>query len=150
MTTAETNEYRTLERESSNHLLEHDSRLALGRYEEAARHLLEAGLQRTRMGRIQYDARKFAEAAEDWLSAADCFLRVNDAKRAQEVVGDLAGMREQRKLPGNRVDLFEALEDREERLQKLMMVGTASGNGRARAGSVTREASGAPEPAKLT
>ncbi len=150
MTAAETTEYQTLQRESSNHLLEHDSRLVLGRYEEAARHMLEAGLQRVRMGRIQFEARRFVEAAEDWLSAAECFLRANDATRAGDTIRELAGMRNEGVIPGDRADLIEALRDRERRLQKLIISGDGLSDGKSRAVSSSREPIVLPETAKLT
>lgn len=69
-----THRYRELERESSSLLLDHDSRLVLGRYEEAAYYALQAGRHRASMGKILFDAGDRVRASEDWLSASQCFL----------------------------------------------------------------------------
>ncbi|HKI33744.1 MAG TPA: hypothetical protein VKA46_17965, partial [Gemmataceae bacterium] len=87
MTGTQAAEYRELELQSSNLLLEADSRLVLSRYEEAAFHALQAGRSRARMGELNYKADEWAGAAEDWLSAAACFLRATAPQQAQTVLG---------------------------------------------------------------
>lgn len=86
MIATQRDEYRALERETSNFLLEQDSRRALGRYEEAAYDALQAGRGRARMGQLCFASEQHAEAVEDWLSATACFLQATAKKPALELL----------------------------------------------------------------
>ena len=61
MTVTQTQQYRDLERESFNQMMAADSRRVLGRYEEAAYHLFQAGTARARMGQLCYESQADAE-----------------------------------------------------------------------------------------
>jgi hypothetical protein len=112
-------EYRELERESSNHLLEHDSQRTLGRYEEAASHALQAGKDRVRMGQLCFDAAEYPEAAADWLSAAACFLLAMARTQAGDILSVVHRLEADGKIPVDRPDLMAALRERERGLEEL-------------------------------
>ncbi|HET6879104.1 MAG TPA: hypothetical protein VFI31_03050 [Pirellulales bacterium] len=116
--------YRELERESSSLLLDHDSRLALGRYEEAAFHALQAGRQRASMGRILFDAGDRIAAAEDWLSATACFLLATAEEQARTLLGILQTLAEDGDLE-SRPDLTAVLAQRNEETRQLVAKRTA-------------------------
>jgi hypothetical protein len=119
MTGTQGDEYRRLALESSNLLMEYDSRTVLGRYEEAAERVRQAGKQRFRMGQIAYDAKEFAAAAEDWLSAAECFLQGSVPESAETAVIAVQQMRAEDLLPARRLDLLAALHERENGLEQF-------------------------------
>jgi hypothetical protein len=118
MTETKAREYHDLELESSNELLEHDSRLLLGRYEEAAYHALQAGRCRARMGQLCFEAEEYAEATEDWLSAAACFLLATAREQAAGVL-DVLHHQVEGKIPAERPDLREAVRQRDQELKDL-------------------------------
>jgi hypothetical protein len=111
--------YHDLERESSDFLLEHDSRRVLGRYAEAAYDALQAGERRARMGQLCFEAGEYAEAVEDWLSAVECFLRATAKKRGAEILALLHRLEADDKLPAERPNLYAALREREQGLNDL-------------------------------
>jgi hypothetical protein len=119
MTGTKSREYRQLEQESSNQLMEHDSRRVLGRYEEAAYRALQAGQDRARMGQLCCEAGEYAEAAEDWLSATACFLLATAPKQAVGALGLLRRLEAEGKVPAERPDLRNALREREQQLNDL-------------------------------
>src|SRR4051794_19241307 len=117
MTGTMAREYQNLERESSGQLMEHDSRWVLGRYEEAAYHALQAGRGRARMGQLCFESEESAEAVEDWLSAAACFLRATARKQAADIVDVLHRLEAEGKVPAGRPDLQAALRERDQGLR---------------------------------
>jgi tetratricopeptide (TPR) repeat protein len=119
MTDTLAREYQDLERASSNELLESDSRRVLGRYAEAAYHALQAGRSRARMGLLRYQAREYAEAVEDWLSAADCFLQATSRAQATDVLEALHRAEMDGQVPAERPDLHAALRERDQGLVEL-------------------------------
>jgi tetratricopeptide (TPR) repeat protein len=119
MIATQQHEYHVLERESSDLLLEHDSRRVLGRFEEAAYDALQAGRGRARMGQLRFAAGEYAEAIEDWLSAIECFLRATAKKQASDLLTLLHKMEAEGKLPAERPDLHAALREREQGLGDL-------------------------------
>jgi len=119
MTGTQAAEYRELELQSSNLLLEADSRLVLSRYEEAAFHALQAGRSRARMGELNYKADEWAGAAEDWLSAAACFLRATAPQQAQTVLRLVQQLSSEGKIPAHREDVRVAQEERTQELDRL-------------------------------
>ncbi|HUY34805.1 MAG TPA: hypothetical protein VMV69_18815 [Pirellulales bacterium] len=112
-------DYHELELESSNDLVDHDSRRVLGRFAEAASHALQAGARRERMGRISLDTGRHADAAEDWLSAASCFLLATASGRAAEILKIVHGLIAQGNVPANRRDLHAALGECDKGLKQL-------------------------------
>ena len=112
-------EYQHLAHESSSRILEYESRWVLGRYEEAAYHALQAGTDRTRMGRLSAEAEEWSEAVEDWLSAVACFLRATARKQAADVLELLHRLDGDGKIPMARPDLHAALRERERELDEL-------------------------------
>jgi hypothetical protein len=112
-------EYQDLEHESSSQLLEHDSRRVLGRLEEAAYHALQAGRNRTKMGQHCFEAQEYAEAAEDWLSAVECFLLATARKQAAVVFDLLIRLEVDGKIPVERPDLVAALRNSNQRLRDV-------------------------------
>jgi hypothetical protein len=112
-------EYRDLELETSNHLMDHDSRQGLGRYEEAAYHALQAGSGRVRMGQLCWEAGEHAEAAEDWLSAAACCILATTGRQAADVLDHLHGLEAAGKIPAGRPDLHAALREHDQGLKDL-------------------------------
>lgn len=119
MSATEQHQYRDLQRESSNFLMEHDSRRVLGRYAEAAYDALEAGRRRARMGQLCYAAGEYAEAFEDWLSAAECYLQGTGKKQAAEILSLLQRVEADSKMPATHLDLHAALREREHGLDEL-------------------------------
>jgi tetratricopeptide (TPR) repeat protein len=119
MTATKENDYRELESASSNLLMEWDGRWCLGRYEEATYAVWRAGRLRLRMGRLSFDAGNFTAAAEDWLSAAACFLEADAEERANEALQLVRELAAQGRLPAERTDLLAALREREEGLLQL-------------------------------
>jgi hypothetical protein len=119
MTGTTMQEYRHLELESSNHLMEHDSREVLGRYEEAAYNALQAGNERDRMGQLSFEAQEYSNAAADWLSATACYLLATAAPQAKRTLETLRRLEADGKIPANRPDMRAALEERDRGLQGL-------------------------------
>jgi hypothetical protein len=113
MTGTKSAEYRDLEHESSSQLVEYDSRRVLGRYEEAACHALQAGIGRARMGQLCFEAEEYAEAAEDWLSAVECFLLGAATQQAAGILELLCRLEAGGKIPVERSDLIATLRERE-------------------------------------
>jgi tetratricopeptide (TPR) repeat protein len=120
MTGTKGREYRDLELETSNHLMRHDSRRGLGRYEEAAYHALQAGLGRVRMGQFCWDAEEYTQAVEDWLSAAGCFVLATACRQATESLNHLHRLEAEGKIPARRLDLHAALREHDQGLKDLM------------------------------
>jgi hypothetical protein len=112
-------EYRKLELDSSNDMIEHDADRTLGRYPKAAWHILQAGLARERMGQMMFDGGDFTQAAADWLSAAACFDLATDPKRMRDALDRARTLDHEGKIPPERRDLHEALKEREEQLKAL-------------------------------
>jgi hypothetical protein len=119
MTAAQEREYHDLELESSNELLAHDSRRVLGRFEEAARHALQAGRARARMGQLRFAAGDYSGAAEDWLSAAACFLQASAGEPATAALNEVRRLGAEGRLAAARPDLAAALAEREQQLADL-------------------------------
>jgi hypothetical protein len=119
MTAAQEREYHDLELDSSNELLEHDSRRVLGRFEEAAHHALQAGRARARMGQLRFDAGDYSGAAADWLSAAACFLQADAGDSATIILDEVRRLAADGRLPAARPDLAAALKEREQQLADL-------------------------------
>jgi tetratricopeptide (TPR) repeat protein len=112
-------EYRKLELDSSNDMMDHDADRTLGRYAKAALHMRDAGLMRLRMGQMMFDANDYAQAAADWLSAAACFYLATDSKRMQDALDRARKLRDEGKIPPERRDIHEALKEREEQVKEL-------------------------------
>ncbi len=112
-------DYRKLTLDSSNDLLEHDSRRVLGRFAEAACHALQAAEDRKNMGQFCYEPGRHTDAAEAWLSAANCFLLATARERATEIVKSVHKLEAEGKLPVERNDLYAALAECDERLDRL-------------------------------
>jgi hypothetical protein len=119
MTGTKSRDYHDLERESSNYLLEHDSKRTLGRYEDAAYDALRAGTARARMGQLGFEAGEHAEAVEDWLSAVECFLQATAKKQGAEVLKILHRLEAEGKVPAERPDLHATLQERDQGLTDL-------------------------------
>ena len=119
MTSANGSEYRQLELDSSNLLLEADRWRALGKYELSAYAMLNAGRVRLRMGQIVFTDNAIQLAAEDWLSSADCFVQASDEKRAEVPLDIVRKLRDEKRLPPDRRDLFDGIEERERSLAVL-------------------------------
>jgi hypothetical protein len=119
MTGASAREYRGLAYESSNLMLDRDSSQALGRYEEAALRALQAGRGRARMGQLRIDSGEYAEAVEDWLSAAACFFLSTAKQQVADVLDVLLRLEAEGKFPKGRSDLRAALQERKQALKEL-------------------------------
>lgn len=114
----ETN-YDKLLTESSNLLIESDSRQAAGQYEEAAVVARQAGELRVRMGHLRNDIKDFEAAAEDWLSAAACFVRGGSETQAESAVDLVKHLKDRSRIPADRIDLLSELDQRELEIQQL-------------------------------
>lgn len=119
MTRTDTSEYRDLALQSSNEMMEHDSRRVLGRYPQAALHIRNAGLGRLRMGQIMSDAGDFPQAAADWLCAGECFYLVPDLERMRACVERVQKLNQEGKIPPDRRDIHDALKERGEQIKAL-------------------------------
>jgi hypothetical protein len=119
MTGTKTTEYQSLARASSSEMLDYDSRWVLGRYEKAASHALRAATARARMAQLCLDAGEYAEAVEDWLSAAGCFLQATARQEAGTVLCILHGLEADGRFPLGRADLNAAFRERERELESL-------------------------------
>jgi hypothetical protein len=71
------------------------------------------------MGQLRFEAEEYAEAAEDWLSAASCFLLAASRKQAADILEVVHRMETAGKLPADRPDLHDALRKHEQELKKL-------------------------------
>jgi hypothetical protein len=112
-------EYRRLEIDSSNLLLEADRCRAAGWYELSAYAMLNAGRARLRMGQIVFTNSAVELAVEDWLSSAACFLQASDDKRAEVPLDIVRGLKTNNRIPPERHDLLEALQKHENGLSLL-------------------------------
>ena len=112
-------EYRDLALDSSNEMMAYDSRWVLGRYAEAAWHILQAGHGRLRMGQMMFDVGDLTQAAADWLSAAACFDLATDPKRMREALDRAQQLDREGKIPPERRDLHAALKEREQQFDEL-------------------------------
>jgi tetratricopeptide (TPR) repeat protein len=119
MITATDKEYDDLTLKSSNLMLQGDSRKALGRYEETAQCYRQAGELRRSMGEAKYQCEDFELAAEDWLSAAACFVEATDAESARDLVLKVRELKAAHQLPAERQDLLTALQVREQEIAQL-------------------------------
>jgi len=119
MTANHHHEYADLELKSSNEMLAADSRWVLGRRKESAEHFSRAGRFRDRMGSISLERQHFEEAAEDWLSAATCFVRACAFEPAATILVQVQKLFAEGRIPPERVDLIRALREREEQIQAL-------------------------------
>jgi tetratricopeptide (TPR) repeat protein len=119
MTITTSDEYRQMELDSSNFLLEWDAKRALGQYEEAAVAASRAGGLRLRMGQARAEAGDVVEAVEDWLSSGQAYLQATDLKQASLVTDHVKTLEAQGILPSSRTDLRKALREREEGLRHL-------------------------------
>jgi hypothetical protein len=118
MTSTKAQEYHDLEHKSSDHLLEHDSRRVLGRFQEAAYHALEAGKSRARMAQLCFEDAQYAEAVEDWLSAVACFLLADAKPQAIDSLERLHQLEADGKIPSDRPELLAALRNREQEVAR--------------------------------
>src|SRR5262245_19905334 len=116
MTALANTEYERLGLESSDLMMERDGRRSQGRYPEAAYASMRAGELRLRMGEIALAEGMSEWAAEDWLSAAGCFLAASDTERARDALGKVRHLETGGKIPAARGDLIEALAVREREL----------------------------------
>jgi hypothetical protein len=114
MSAARDNDYRQLELDSSNLVMEWDGRSVLGRHKEAAHAVWRAGHLRRRMGELSVEAGDFARAAEDWLSAVACFLHVDAEELARETLKFVQGLKARGLIPEKRTDLLAALRERQQ------------------------------------
>ncbi|MDY3560845.1 hypothetical protein R5W23_002094 [Gemmata sp. JC673] len=112
-------EYRQLELDSSNDMMDADSRRALGRYVEAAWHHLQAGAARERMGQMMFDTGDRVRAAADWLSAAACFHLATNLQQMSEVLNRVHELVQQGSIPPERRDIRCALVERDEQQHAL-------------------------------
>jgi tetratricopeptide (TPR) repeat protein len=113
-------DYRKLEIESSNLLMEWDGQKVLGRDVEAAYAAFRAGLLRARMGQMRLDDGDWTGAAEDCLSAIDCFVQAGVMERAISLFERLGQESAGRGgLPPGRDDLASALAERETSIRQL-------------------------------
>ncbi len=119
MNAAANAEYRKLALDSSNDMMDHDGEHALGRYPKAARHILQAGETRVRMGQLMFDEGQFAQAAADWLSAAACFDLVPDLERMRDAFERVRKLEHEGKIPPERRDIHAAIKEREEEIKTL-------------------------------
>ena len=119
MTARQSPEYKKLALDSSNDMMDHDGDRSLGRYAKAARHILQAGLARDRMGQMMFDSGDFIQAAADWLSAAACFLLAADPRRMRDAFERAQTLVHEGKVPPERRDIHAALKEREEQLAAL-------------------------------
>lgn len=119
MTDTRTPEYRALELDSSNDMIDHDGDRGLGRYERAARHMRQAGAGRGRMGQLMFEAGNYRWAATDWLCAADCFRRVPDLGQMRACLGRAQDLEWRGKVAPTDLYLFDALREREGQLDEL-------------------------------
>ena len=119
MSSVNRSEYRQLEIDSSNLLFEADRCRVLGRYELSAYAMFNAGRVRLRMGQIVFSDNEVQFAAEDWLSSADCFLHASDDKRAEVPLDIVRKLRDEHRLPPDRKDLLESIQERERGLSVL-------------------------------
>ena len=77
------------------------------------------------MGQLSYVAEEYPEAAEDWLSAVNCFLLANARKEAGDVLDRLHLMEAEGKIPAARSDLLAALRECEQGLKERTGVAAA-------------------------
>lgn len=112
-------EYLELERESSDLLLEADSRQVLGRYPEAALATRRAGAMRERMGLLRQEAGDDPGAMADWLSSAACYIRSAAGNEAAAVLERVRQLLQAGAVPADRADLRTALRERERELSEL-------------------------------
>jgi hypothetical protein len=119
MNDARTPEYRKLELDTSNEMIEYDSRWGLGRYAQAALHIREAGFGRLRMGQIMFDAGEFVHAAEDWLSAGECFYLGSDLERMRDCFERVRQLDHEGRIPAECRHIHAALKERKKQLRTL-------------------------------
>jgi hypothetical protein len=112
-------EYQRLALESSNLLMEWDGQWVLGRYEQAALAALQAGRLRAQMGAILRDAGDWEGAAEDFLSAADCFVKASHREEGQNALDQARRMIAQEAAEAARPDLRQIARERDEALERL-------------------------------
>lgn len=119
MQTKNLTEYRDLATESSNLMIEADSKWVLGNYPLAAYYFLQAGRKRSQMGQISFDDAQFANAAADWLSATACFLQGTSIEHAQTTMKLVYELERDEKIPEDRLDIHVAIREREQELTNL-------------------------------
>ena len=120
MTTIEsTPGYKQLALDSSNDMIRYDSLWVQGDYSEAAWHVRRAGFARQQMGQIQFETGEFADAAEDWLSAAECFYLATELKKMQDCIERVQRLRNNGQIPAPRSDILETLAEREDQAPLL-------------------------------
>jgi len=112
-------EYRRLELDSSNGIIEHDTDRGMRRYPEAALHARDAGLARLRMGEMMCAEGDFSQSAADWLSAAACFYLATDLTRMQEAFARVRKLDQEGKIPPERRDIHAAIKEREQQIKTL-------------------------------
>jgi hypothetical protein len=100
-------------------MMDHDAERALGRYPQAAWHMLQAGEARARMGQMMFDAGQFAQAAADWLSAAACFYLATGLERMRNTFERVKQLGQEGKIPPERRDIHAAIKERAEQLETL-------------------------------
>ena len=101
-------EYRKLELDSSNLLMQWDSLWVLGEYEKATLAAREAGEKRFLMGQMCADAGDFTPAAEDWSSSVQALLQGGAVERADLAFSHLQDLFDRNLIPPERADLQEA------------------------------------------
>jgi hypothetical protein len=80
---------------------------------------MRAGERRERMARICFDGGRYAEATEDWLSAASCFVLATASVRSAEILKLVEELIAEGKVPADRRDLYAALAECNNGLKQL-------------------------------
>ena len=120
MTRTEEQEYRRLELESSNLLMEQDGRRVLGQFAESALAARRAAELRERMGHLRKQSGQFVEAVEDWLSASACYLQAHGLADAQAVIHELEELEQRGCIPAQRADLLAILQRRKQEVGEFI------------------------------
>jgi hypothetical protein len=92
----------------------------VGWYEVAAYAALQAGIERERMGRMMIEAGEVVFAAEDWLSAAACFLLATAPARSSALLDEVRRLDAEGKVPTDRRDMHAALREHGQGLETLI------------------------------
>lgn len=112
-------EYKRLNLDSSNEMMEYDGDRGLGRYEKAARHIREAGFGREQMARLALAASDYRWASANSTCAADCFRQATDPARMRASLGRAQDLERQGKIPPQHRHIVRAIREREGELADL-------------------------------
>src|SRR5262245_53091743 len=119
MIVANNSEYRQLELDSSNLLMDWDADWGLGRFEQSTYAVLQAGEMRRRMGQMSFEAGEFCFAAQDWLSSVECFVAATALDQAEVSLGFARRLVEGGHIPPERKDLSAAMDERTAEIERL-------------------------------